>query len=362
MRRLLDRTELRRVVVARGDSSVEVASALDVDALAVVAGLGPGAPPCRAWSRAARRDGREIVFKGADRRRVVPPVRFETGVPQGSLAPVLSLTRLTIRRARQERLAQAAGSLTFTTVLSIVPLLAVSFALFTRFPIFRRFETAIEEYLLKSLLPAEISRTVLQYLRQFAENASGLTLLGSLFVLLTAVALLLTVENALNRIWQVRKGRPILRRVGLYLVMLAIGPPALGVSLWATSYVLAASIGALGAVPPSLAFVLNLGPVLLSVSVLATLFRFVPNTRVRWRDALVGGLIAGIGLELGKRGFAAYLLKVPTYKAVYGAFAAFPVFLMWVYFSWLVTLTAALIAANLARAAPRPGRRPAAAR
>ena len=88
---------------------------------------------------------------------------------------------------------------------------------------------------------------------------------------------------------------------------------------------------------------------------LACLFYYVPNTRVRRRDAIAGGLIASIALELGKRGFTTYLLKIPTYKAVYGTFAVFPVFLLWVYFSWLVTLAAALIAANLARpAASRP--------
>jgi len=268
---------------------------------------------------------------------------------------MISLTLLTVRRARQERLAQIAGSLTFTTVLSIVPFLAVSFALFTRFPIFRRFEQAIEEYLLQSLLPADISRTVLKYLGQFAANASGLTLVGSLFVLLTALAMLLTVENALNQIWEVKKNRPFLKRVGLYLLMLAVGPPVLGASLWATSYVVGVSTGLIGTVPPSVKFVLNLGPVVLGMLVLTSMFYFVPNTRVRRRDAIVGGLIASILFELGKRGFAAYLLKVPTYKAVYGAFAAFPVFLLWVYLSWLVTLTAALITANLARVRKRPG-------
>jgi membrane protein len=84
---------------------------------------------------------------------------------------------------------------------------------------------------------------------------------------------------------------------------------------------------------------------------LAWLFYVVPNTRVRWRDAIVGGLMASAALELGKRGFAAYLVKVPTYKAMYGAFAVLPVFLLWVYFSWLVMLAAALIAANLGRGA-----------
>ena len=270
---------------------------------------------------------------------------------------MFSLTRLTLQRARQERLPQLAGSLTFTTVLSIVPLLAVSFALLTRFPLFRRLHDAIQEHLLGALLPADISRTVLRHLNQFAANANGLTLVGSLFVLVTAIAMLLTVENALNQIWAVKKNRPLLRRIGMYLLMLTVGPPLLGASLWATSYVLGVSMGLVGTMPPAAAFVLNLGPVVLGMAGLACVFYFVPNAKVRRRDALAGGLIASVGFELGKRGFAAYLLKVPTYKAVYGTFAAFPVFLLWVYFSWLVTLTAALVTANLARLKRQQGSR-----
>jgi len=262
---------------------------------------------------------------------------------------MISLPRLIIRRARQERLPQAAGSLTFTSLLSMVPFLAVSFALFTRFPLFSRFEAALEEVLLKSLLPAEIARTVLNTLHQFTANASGLTWAGSLFLLATAIAMLLTVENTLNQIWNVKKSRPLLKRVGLYLLILAVAPPALGVSLWAMSYVLGVSMGLLGPLPPSARFVLDLGPAALAWAGLASLFYFVPNTQVRRRDAIAGGLIASVALDLGKRVFATYLLKIPTYKAVYGAFAVFPVFLLWVYFSWLVTLAAALVAANLAR-------------
>jgi membrane protein len=266
---------------------------------------------------------------------------------------MLALIQLTFRRAREERLPQIAGSLTFTTLLSIVPLLAVSLALFTRFPVFKVLEKAIEDYLLKSLLPPDISRTVLRNLNQFAENANGLTLLGSLFIVVTAIAMLLTVENALNQIWKVKRRRPILKRVGMYLLMLAVGPPVLGASLWAMSYVLSASMGLIGTVPPWVKFLLTLGPVVLGAVGLTAMFYFVPNTRVRRRDAILGGVLASIAVELGKRGFAAYVLKVPTYKAVYGAFAAFPVFLLWVYFSWLVTLTAALITSNLARVKPR---------
>ena len=266
---------------------------------------------------------------------------------------MFSLTRLILRRARQERLPQAAGSLTFTSLLAMVPMLAVSLALFTRFALFSRFEAALEEHLLKSLLPADIARTVLGTLHQFAANASGLTWAGSLFLLATALAMLLTVENTLNQIWNVKRHRPLLKRVGLYLLILALAPPLLGLSLWAGSVVLGASMGWLGPLPPSARFVLDLGPLLLAWAGVSGLFYFVPNTKVRRRDALAGGLIASVALELGKRGFAIYLLKIPTYKAVYGAFAVFPVFLLWVYFSWLVTLAAALIAANLAGARKR---------
>jgi membrane protein len=271
---------------------------------------------------------------------------------------MIRLTQLTVQRAREERLPQVAGSLTFTTVLSVVPLLAVCFALFARFPVFRPVQDALNEHLLKVLLPADISRAVLRHLQHFAANAGGLTLVGFLFLLASAVLMLLTVENALNRIWLVKKDRPLLKRFGLYLLVLSLGPLALGASLWATSQVLRASIGLVGTLSLQASFVLNLGPVLIGAIAMAGLFYFVPNTQVRKRDAIVGGVLASIAFELGKRGFAAYLLHVPTYRAVYGAFALLPVFLLWVYLSWLVTLATALVTANLGRGAKRqPARR-----
>lgn len=270
---------------------------------------------------------------------------------------MISLIRVLAKRAREERLPQMAGGLTFTTVLSVVPLLVVGFALFTRFPAMRKVGEAMRAHLLQGLLPPDISRTVLKHLAQFAANAGGLTLLGSVFVVVSALLMMLNVENALNRTWQVKKNRPLHRRLGLYAVMLVIGLPLLGASLWATSYVVAASRG-LTAASPSMAFALNIVPLLLGAIGLAGLFYFVPNAKVRRRDAIAGGLLASIAFELGKRGFAFYLLKVPTYKTVYGAFAPFLVFLLWVYFSWLVTLSAALVAANLPKGGGRqPARR-----
>ncbi|MBA3773268.1 MAG: YihY family inner membrane protein [Ramlibacter sp.] len=264
------------------------------------------------------------------------------------------MIRLAVRRASEERLAQVAGSLTFTTLLSVVPLLAVSFALFTRFPGLRGAGEAIREHLLRGLLPADIARTVLKYLGQFAANTSSLTLVGSLFLLASALSMLFCVETVLNRIWQVKKERPVLPRLGLYLCMLAVAPSLLGASLWATSRLLAASGGLLGGQPAWAGLVLTLAPVVLATAGFASLFYFVPNAPVRRREALAGGLLASIAFELGKRAFAAYLLQLPTYKTIYGVFAPFLVFLLWVYFSWLVTLAAAVVTANLAPARRQP--------
>jgi membrane protein len=269
-----------------------------------------------------------------------------------------SLVSLILRRGREERLAQAAGGLTFATVMSMVPLLAVSFALFARIPPLRPAGEAIREHLLRGLLPADITKTVLKHLAQFTGNASGLTLVGFGVLLVSALALLLSVENTLNRIWQGKKPRPVLRRLALYVSMLLTGPVIIGSSLWATSYLLAASSGLVGTRPAWLPHALNLGPVVLGAAGFACLFRFVPHTAVRWRDAIAGGLLAGIAFEFGKRGFAIYLGNVPTYRTIYGAFAPLLAFLVWVYYSWFITLAAALVSASLRRAWAQPERRP----
>jgi membrane protein len=143
--------------------------------------------------------------------------------------------------------------------------------------------------------------------------------------------------------------------------MLLTGPVILGASLWATSSLLAASSGQIAAQPVWLQRALSLGPVAFGAIAFACLYRFVPNADVRRRDALFGGLLAAAAFEFGKRGFAMYLAGVPTYKTIYGAFAPLLAFLVWVYYSWLVTLAAALISANLAAGAKQRSRRPASA-
>jgi len=260
---------------------------------------------------------------------------------------------LIVRRGREERIAQSAGALTFTTAMSMVPMLAVSFALFTRVPALRPAGEAIRDHLLRGLLPAGITKAVLKYLAQFTGNAGGLTWVGFAFLVVSALALLLSVENTLNRIWQVKKTRPLPRRLALYMAMLLTAPALVGASLWATSYLVAVSGSWTGIRPAGLAHALNYGPIVLAAAGFACLFRFVPNTAVRWRSAIAGGLLAGVAFEFGKRGFAIYLANMPAYRTLYGAFAPLLAFLVWVYYSWFITLAAALVSASLPRGGAR---------
>lgn len=264
---------------------------------------------------------------------------------------MIVLTRSTLQRAAQVRLLQVAAGLALTITLSLAPLVAVSFALLKRVPALRPLERAIEQHLLQGLLPADISRAVLKALQQFASNASGLTLVGALLVLAAAVMMLLTLENALNQMWGVKTPRPLLRRTGLVVLLLAVGPLLVGAGLWASASLIGASMGLVRHTPPWLAFGLELGPVVLCSAALAITLRVLPHAPVRWRHAVVAGVLGGIALELGKRAFAAYLIHGPIYQSLYGALATLPVFLLWVYFSCVVALSAALVAAQLGRGA-----------
>lgn len=262
-------------------------------------------------------------------------------------AKLTRLLRFSMQRAKEERIAQVASSLTFTSVLSMVPLLAVTLALFTAFPLFAQFKGEMEKFMADKLMPGGVAGNIMQYLNQFAEKATNLTAVGGLFLLITAVSLMLTADKAFNEIWHVRRGRPLVQRVLIYWAALTLGPVLMGASLWATSFVVRTSMGLAGGHHAVLNVVVPLIPLVLTGLTFTALFAVVPNRHVYLKDAAVGGFAAAIVLELMKSGFAFYLTTFPTYTMLYGAFATFPIFLLWVYVSWLVVLFAATLAAGL---------------
>ncbi len=240
-----------------------------------------------------------------------------------------------------------AGSLTFTTVLAIVPLLAVALALFTAFPQFHDFSDALQAFLTNSLMPPVISENVMSYLNDFAKQASRLKAIGGSFLVVTVLLLILSVDKALNEIWRVTKPRGIGQRLLVYWALLTLGPLMTGASLWATALLARESFGVIAQIPELLEFTLKVSPFFVSAAGFAALFVIVPNTKVTPRDAIIGGLLVAALLEIMKLGFAYYVSQVSTYTMIYGAFAALPVFLIWVYLSWLSVLFGAIVAANL---------------
>ncbi len=247
-------------------------------------------------------------------------------------------------RFREDRLGITASSLTFTTLISLVPLVTVTLALFTAFPIFAKFQNALQKYFLQSLVPDTIAKPVLGALTQFASKANQLGSVGLVLLVFTAVALMLTIDRTLNAIWRVRKPRPIGQRVLVYWAAMTLGPLLLGISLSLTAYVMS-SKGVAQAMPGGLGFLLGVLEFGVLCAAMAALFHYVPNTHVRWRHALAGALFSAVAFELAKKGLGWYLANVPTYTNIYGAFATVPILLIWIYLAWGIVLMGAVVAA-----------------
>jgi membrane protein len=250
-------------------------------------------------------------------------------------------------RFREDRLGLTASSLTFTTTMALVPFFTVALAVFTAFPMFGKLQDALQAWLVQSLIPDSIARQVLGYLNQFSGKASRLGAVGLAALFVTALALVLTIDKTLNGIWRVKRPRPLGQRVMVYWAVLTLGPLLLGASLSFSSYVLSASRGLVAAMPGTVKVLLDLIEYLLLAAGLAALYRYVPNTPVRRGHAWAGALFAATGIELARKLLALYIGKVPTYSAVYGAFATLPILLVWIYVVWVVALLGAVIAAYL---------------
>ncbi len=251
------------------------------------------------------------------------------------------------KRFREERCNQTAASLAFTTLLGIVPLLAVALVLISRVELFSGLSMALRNFLLANLLPEKAGKIIAAYVLQFSYKAEQLTAIGMSMVVITAILLMHSIERAFNRIWRVRRPRPLLRRVANYLGALVLGPVALGASIAATTYLVTASLGLVAEPRWVTELVLRLLPLALTATLFGFLYFSVPNRPVIPWHAAIGGIIAALGFALTQRVFGFYLTKATTYTLIYGAFASAPIFLIWLYLSWLVVMVGALTAAVL---------------
>jgi membrane protein len=266
---------------------------------------------------------------------------------------VPTLVGAVIARMREQRMAQAASSLTFTTLLSLVPLVTLALALFSTFPAFDQLRRALEDYFIESLMPKPVASTVTQYLTLFAGKAKGLSLMGAAFLLMSALALFASVERTLNGLWQAPTPNLLSRRWLIYLAAVLFAPFLVGVGFFLVVQLFASlsgighSIGAGKALGTINQFSLQWLPVVLATSLWAAVFKTMPNTTVRWSHAWIGAVLSSVLLWILKYLFVAYILKFGNFKQLYGAFSVIPVFLLWMYLGWLVTLFGATVSAVL---------------
>ncbi len=252
-----------------------------------------------------------------------------------------------VRRFFADRLTQTAGSLTYTTLLALVPLLTVVLSISTAFPVFDRFVEGLQDFVLENFLPdTGGAEMIAEQLNMFVARATQLTAIGLSVLGVTAIMLMITIDDVLNRIFRVAQPRALPRRLATYFAVLVLGPILIGASVSMTTYLVAEGLGALS-IDWLAAAVLRVLPFVFTCAALTLLYILVPYRKVSAVHALGGAFFASIVFEVAKRAFAVYISRFPIYSMVYGAFATMLVFLVWLYMSWVIVLAGATLSAML---------------
>jgi membrane protein len=233
-----------------------------------------------------------------------------------------------------------AAALTYTTLLSLVPLMTVTLAVFSAFPIADRVYQLIQDFVFQNFVPTS-SEVLQQHLTEFSTKASRLTGTGAVALLIVALLMMATIDRALNAIWEVKANRRLASKFLIYWAVLSLGPILIGASVLVTSYIVSLPILSEAASSGVGRQVLGLTPIVASAVAFTMVYAVVPNRRVRFAHALLGGVFAAVLFEIAKRAFGFYITQFPTYEAIYGALATIPIFLVWLYLSWLMVLLGA---------------------
>jgi membrane protein len=267
--------------------------------------------------------------------------------PFAFLLDAFGFVRFVVRRWTEDRCPQIAGSLAFATVLALVPMFAVVVALLSGTPLFHEVMTQLKAFLRLNLVPEIAERIINSYLPEFAANARRLTTIGVGFLSVTAVAMMLTVDRSLNAIWRTKERRPFLLSVAAYAALLAVGPLLIVVSVSITTYLMSFPQHWSGLPAPAHSVVLEVVPTTVSSLAFFLIYRLVPHGGAPWGPALVGGVVAGVLFEAAKEGFGVYVAHAPALSVAYGASTALPLFLLWIYLSWLIVLFGAELGAAI---------------
>ncbi len=249
---------------------------------------------------------------------------------------VWSYLKLVGRRFIKDGCYQSAAALTYVSLFAVVPMMTVTFSMFTLVPAFNDVGLQVREMIFDNFLP-RAGMEIQSYLEQFSTQARRLSLVGVAILVVTAYMMLRNIERVFNRIWKTPGPRRGVSAFLLYWAMLSMGPFLLGAALLMSTYLLSVRLfeGDLGA--SALSIVFGYLPWLLTASAFTLMYMVVPNCKVSFRNAVTGGLVAAVAFEIAKAGFG-YFVANTSYTSIYGAFAALPIFLVWIYLSWMIVL------------------------
>lgn len=245
-------------------------------------------------------------------------------------------------RIVRDRLAVNAGYMAYISLLSLVPLVTVLVTTLSQFPVFHGITEQIQEFVFLNFMPAA-GDAVKNALNTFISNTSSMTAIGGVFVFITAMMLISTIDKNLNFIWRVKRKRLMVYSFSMYWMVLTLGPLLMGGSLALTSYITSEQYISQEVVSG----IYRILPVLLSTSAFVGLYMLVPNTKVKFFHACTGAFIAAVLFEVSKKGFAMYITAFPSYQLIYGALAAIPILFVWVYLCWFIVLVGAEVTASL---------------
>jgi membrane protein len=286
----------------------------------------------------AEEGGRDGGWKDALRRR---------------LAAAWTFSCYALHRFSRDGCFAASGALSYTTLVSLVPLGVIAIGILSVFPSFTDTRQELLTLIFRYFVPA-INEQAAYWVQYFAGSAAQATAIGIIGIAGTGVLMLVTVEDQLNALWRVTTPRPWTQRVLAYWTLMTLGPLLVGMSLTLSTYLDTAARRA-GLDPQAIAqlasgwmhYFARVVPFLLELIAFTLLYCLIPNCAVRWRHGILGAAVAAVAIEILKIGFVIYIGTFASYQTVYGAIAAIPIFLLWMYLSWMLVLLGAVVAANL---------------
>lgn len=259
----------------------------------------------------------------------------------------LSLAKEIWDRNRGQNLKQIAASLAFTTTLSLVPMLTLATILIGYLPSVIQIKNTFRYWLLDTYMPGGFNQQMLVYLDQFSSKSRGLTYIGLIGLVITTIMTLVVIEGAFNQIFKVHEKRPLYKKIFIYGAATILGPILLGLGIYLSGILFSASEGWIKSISMGFRVIATVTPILLAIIVYAVVYKILPYSKILWVDAISGAFFAAITFELMKFGFAIFLTYIAFYKTVYGAFAIFPLALIWIYLTWWITLAGAVLVSNL---------------